>query len=190
MKSLEVSDNEFRRLATEVMALAAEYLSTLDSRPIFPPTSGMDTERIFAVDAPEQGMGDRALTGLRDVMEHARSQNARFFGYVQGTVDPVAAIGDLFASVINQNMTAWRSSPSGVTIERTVVRWLAEAIGCRGFLGTLTGGGSPANLMGIAMAREAKTSGNERGLWGTSGVVYGSEQVHMSMPKAVAMLGI
>ncbi len=81
----------------------------------------------------------------------------------QGPGEPVAALGDLFASILNQNMTAWRSSPSGVTIERTVVRWLAEAVGCPGFAGTLTGGGSAANLMGLAMAREAKTPANEHG---------------------------
>lgn len=191
MKSLELSDNEFRRLAAEVLALSAEYLSTLDARSIFPRTSGAEAERIFALDAPEHGMGEQAIFGLRDVMEHGRGQNGRFFGYVQGPGEPVAALGDLFASILNQNMTAWRSSPSGVTIERTVVRWLAEAVGCRGFLGTLTGGGSAANLMGLAMAREAKTPGNEHGLWGTgAGMVYASEQVHMAVPKAVAMLGI
>src|SRR6201987_6017013 len=191
MNSLEVSNDDFRRLAAEVVALSAEYLSSLDARSIFPHTSGAETEQVFALDLPEQGLGDRALADLRQVMERARAQNGRFFGYVQGAGEPVAALGDLFASVINQNMTAWRSSPAGVTIERTVVRWLAEAVGCKGFFGTLTGGGSPANLMGLAMAREAKTPGNEHGLWGANtGVIYASEQVHMAVPKAVAMLGI
>lgn len=191
MRPLELSDDEFQRLAAEVVALSAEYLSTLDERSTFPQTSGADAERVFALDLPEKGMGDQALAALREVMERGRAQNGRFFGYVQGPGEPVAALGDLFASILNQNMTAWRSSPSGVTIERTVVRWLAEAVGCPGFAGTLTGGGSAANLMGLAMAREGKTPGNERGLWSTgAGVVYASEQVHMAVPKAVAMLGI
>jgi aromatic-L-amino-acid/L-tryptophan decarboxylase len=191
MRPLELSPEDFRRLAADVVSLSAEYLATLDTRSVFPATSGVDAERIFALDLPEQGMGDAALAALREVMERARAQNGRFYGYVQGSGEPVAALGDLFASILNQNMTAWRSSPAGVTIERTVVRWLAEAVGCRGFAGTLTGGGSPANLMGLAMAREVKTPGNERGLWGASaGVVYASEQVHMAIPKAVAMLGI
>ncbi|HST08785.1 MAG TPA: pyridoxal-dependent decarboxylase [Terriglobales bacterium] len=191
MRPLELSDQEFRRLADEVVALSAEYFATLDARSTFPAISGQESERMFALDLPEQGMGAQALAALRDVMEKGRVQNGRFFGYVQGPGEPVAALGDLFASVVNQNMTAWRSSPSGITIERTVVRWLAEAVGCRGFFGTLTGGGSPANLMGLAMAREAKTPGNERGLWGANaGVIYASEQVHMAVPKAVAMLGI
>ncbi len=191
MRPLEVSDTEFRRLASEVVGLAAEYLARLDAQPIFPDTTGEEVERMFAVDLPEKGMGEHALAGLREVMTRARAQNGRFFGYVQGPGEPVAALGDLFASVLNQNMTAWRSSPSGVTLERTVVRWLAEAIACDGFSGTLTGGGSAANLMGLAMAREAKTPANEHGLWKAApGVVYASEQIHMAVPKAVAMLGI
>jgi aromatic-L-amino-acid/L-tryptophan decarboxylase len=191
MNPLEVSPQEFRRLAASVVDLSADFLSTLDTRPIFPATSGSEAERLFALDLPEEGMGEKAFTALHEVARHSRAQNGRFFGYVQGPGEPVAALGDLVASVLNQNMTAWRSSPAGVTIERTVVRWLAEAVGCTRFLGTLTGGGSAANLMGLAMAREAKTPANEHGLYQDApGVIYASEQVHMAVPKAVAMLGI
>jgi len=191
MDPLDISPEEFRRLAAGVTELSAEWIAGLDARPIFPTTSGAECERLFATDLPELGMGAEALTALREVLGHSRAQNGRFFGYVQGPGEPVAALGDLAASIVNQNMTAWRSSPSGVTIERTVVRWLAEAVGCRGFFGTLTGGGSAANLMGLTMAREAKTPANERGLYSAArGMVYASEQVHMAVPKAVAMIGI
>jgi aromatic-L-amino-acid/L-tryptophan decarboxylase len=191
MRPLEVSDEQFRRLAAEVVEISAEYLASLEQRAIFPQTSGVKTEERFSLNLPERGIGEAAVIGLREVVAHSRAQNGRFFGYVQGPGEAVSALGDLFASVLNQNMTAWRSSPAGVTIERTVVGWLAEAVGCHGFTGTLTGGGSAANLMGLTMAREAKTPGNERGLWGVgAGVVYASEQIHMAVPKAVAMLGI
>src|SRR5256885_8932809 len=191
MDPLELSAEEFRRLASTIADLSTAYLTTLDSQPIFPKTSGTEVEELFSTELPERGIGAEALAGLRDVVNHSRVQNGRFFGYVQGPGEPVAALGDLMASILNQNMTAWRSSPAGGTIERTVVRWLAEAIGCPGFLGTLTGGGSAANLMGLAMAREAKIPANERGLYGRNvGVIYASEQVHMAVPKAVAMLGI
>jgi len=191
MNPLHVSDSEFRKLAADVVDLSSEFLSTLDIQPSFPQTSGALSEQLFAIPMPERGMGTDALAALRDLMKQVRAQNGRFYGYVQGPGEPVAALGDLFASILNQNMTAWRSSPGGITIERTVVRWLAEAIGCKSFFGTLTGGGSAANLMGLTMAREAKTPANERGLWNAKpGVVYASEQVHMAVPKAVAMLGM
>lgn len=136
-------------------------------------------------------MGDRAFDALRDVIAHSRAQNGRFFGYVHGSGEPVAAIADLLASVLNQNLAAWRSSPAATTLELTVVSWLAQAIGCIGFRGSLCGGGSSANLMALAMAREAQIPANEIGTRGAAqGVVYASEEVHMSIPKSVALLGI
>jgi glutamate/tyrosine decarboxylase-like PLP-dependent enzyme len=95
----------------------------------------------------------------------------------------------LLASVLNQNVTAWRSGPAAVVIEQTVVGWLAQAIGCPEFCGHLTGGGSSANLMGLAMARETKAAANEKGA-ASGGVIYASDEIHMSIPKNVALLGI
>ena len=103
------------------------------------------------------------MDDLEAVAEHARANTGRLFPYVVGSGEPIAALGDLYASVLNQNVTAWRSAPSAVTVERTVVRWLAEAIGCNGFSGSLCGGGSLANLMALAMAREARAPANDAG---------------------------
>ncbi len=191
MQPLEISPEEFRRLAEQVVDFAAEYLTDMDSRATFPTTSGADTEKLFHTAPPEKGLGAEAVVALREVVAHTRVQNGRFFGYVLGSGEPVAAIADLLASVLNQNVTAWRSAPAAVTLERTVVDWMAQAIGCSGFRGSLTGGGSSANLMGLAMAREAKAAANERGLAGApQGVVYASEEVHMSIAKSIALLGI
>jgi len=191
MNPIELSPERFHHLASKIVEMSVKYLSSLDKRSVFPSTSGRETEQLFAASTPDHGMKERALEALVDLSSHSRAQNGRFFGYVQGTSEPVAALGDFVASVLNQNMTAWRSSPAGVTIERTVVRWLAEAIGCVGFSGTLTGGGSAANLMALALARESRIPSNDRGMLGSEmPVIYASEQVHMSIPKAVAMLGI
>lgn len=191
MNPVELPPHKFRDLATDFVSLTADYLSSLPERNVFPPTSGKETEQLFAEALPEHGLGERAFRAIADVIAHSRAQNGRFFGYVQGSSEPVAALGDFLASALNQNMTAWRSSPAGVTIERTVVRWLAEAVDCTGFSGTLTGGGSAANLMALAMARESAIPANDHGISGAEkAVVYASEQVHMSIPKAVAMLGI
>lgn len=191
MNPIELSPQRFRDLGADILRISTEYVSSLEQRQVFPSTSGAETVRLFSEELPVHTMGESALAALSDVIAHSRAQNGRFFGYVQGSVDPVAALGDLVASVLNQNMTAWRSSPAGVTIERTVVRWLAEAIACNGFSGTLTCGGSAANLMALAMARESRIPANDRGLTGRDkAVLYASEQVHMSIPKAVAMLGL
>jgi hypothetical protein len=186
--SLDISPEEFQRLAEQITRLAADYLSRLEGGPIQPAVSGKGLDALLGGRAPQRGCGAQVVELLRAIVDGSRVQNGRFLGYVMGSGEPVGAAADLLASVLNQNLTAWRSSPAGVTVERTVVRWLAEAIDCGGFSGHLTGGGSSANLMGLAMAREAKAPVNERG--GATGVVYASEQAHMSIGKAVALLGL
>ena len=155
MPPLDLSPEKFRELADRVADLCTEYLDTLDRRPIFPATTGAESQHLFQTNPPQTGLAESSLTDLSAVVNNSRVQNARFFGYVLGSAEPVAALGDLLASVLGQNVTAWRSGPAAVTIERTVIGWLAQAIGCNEFGGSLTGGGSSANLMGLAMASEA-----------------------------------
>jgi glutamate/tyrosine decarboxylase-like PLP-dependent enzyme len=185
---LGLTPDEFHAAAARVGAAAEDYLAGLDERAVFPATSGERAAAAFGGPVPEEGIGAAALDDLAQVAAQSRAGNGRFFGYVHGSGEPVAALGDLFASTLNQNVTAWRSSPGAVSIERTVVGWLAEAIGCAGFAGAFTSGGSMANLMGLAMAREARMPSNEEGA--RPAIVYASEEAHMSMPKAMAMLGI
>lgn len=186
---VEISTDQFRRLAEHVTQLAASYLENIDEQAISPATNGEETLRLFRTPMPEDGIGEDALNALPEVMRLSRVQNGRFFGYVLGSGEPVGAVADLFASVLNQNVTAWRSGPAAVIIEQTVVAWLAQAIGCPGFRGHLTGGGSSANLMGLAMARESRAPANERGIE-PGAVVYASSEIHMSIPKSIALLGI
>lgn len=189
MRELEIPDAELADLADEAVALAKAYWSSLGERPAYPSTSGSRTAELFARPWPEAGRGGEVLQDFAAIADHSRPSGGGFFGYVFGSGEPVGALGDLLASVLNQNVTSWRSAPAAVTIERSVVGWLAEAVGCAGFAGTLCGGGSAANTMALAMAREARLPANEHGVR-AGGVVYASEQVHMSIPKAAALLGI
>jgi aromatic-L-amino-acid/L-tryptophan decarboxylase len=188
MPPLRVSADEFRAIADGVNRLVADFLSDLEERRTVSATSTTDTAA-FDLPLPEEGVGEAALRDLEAISEHLRAPTGRRLPYVLGSGDPIGALGDLYASVLNQNVTAWRSAPAAVTIERTVVGWLAAAIGCNGFVGTFTSGGSLGNLMALAMARESRAPANEDGV--RSGmVVYASEEIHMSIPKAVAMLGL
>jgi aromatic-L-amino-acid/L-tryptophan decarboxylase len=189
MNPLSLSQEQYRQVYQRITQVALAYLGSVGELPSFPDVSGVQAEGMFSATLPEQGMGMAALDALADIIENARPCGPRFFGYVLGSGEPVAAAADLLASVLNQNVTAWRSSPSAVTIERTVVGWLAKMIGCNGFSGSLCGGGSSANLMGLAMAREARLPANEAGVT-KHGAVYASTEAHMSIGKAAALLGI
>jgi len=167
----------------------SDYLEMLPQIPSYPThINGGDLERILGGDLPVDGMGADAFDLLSEVFQYSRPASPRFFGYVFGSGEPIAALGQFAASALHQNVTAWRSAPAAVTIERAVIRWLADALGCRGFSGSLTSGGSSANLMGLCMAREAKLPANHTGVRG--GVVYCSSEAHFSTPKAAALLGL
>jgi glutamate/tyrosine decarboxylase-like PLP-dependent enzyme len=185
---LHVSNEQFRELAERVVAMAADFYAELDRLPTFPQASGLEVQRCFEQPLPEQGLGPRALDAFAQIVAMSRPPSPRFFAYVMGSGEPVAALADLLASVLNQNLTAWRSAPAAVTIERQIVDWIAAAIGCPGFGGSLCGGGSSANLMGLAMAREAVAPANETGAG--PGAVYASSEAHMSIGKSVALLGL
>lgn len=189
MNPLSLSDEQYQHIYERITQLSLDYLHSLPERPSFPDLTGDQVQSTFSRSVPEEGMGLHALDDLTKVVEGIRPCGPRFFGYVLGSGEPVAAAADLLASVLNQNVTGWRSSPSAITIERTVVGWLGEAIGCKGFYGSLCGGGSSANLMGLAMAREAKLPANDAGVT-KPGAVYASSEIHMSIGKALALLGI
>src|SRR5215831_15497570 len=99
MNSLEISENQFRQLADRITEVAANYLHGLDSRPIAPATSGEESARLFESALPDQGLGEQALNALSAVIDSSRAQNARFFGYVLGSGEPVGAVADFLASV-------------------------------------------------------------------------------------------
>jgi glutamate/tyrosine decarboxylase-like PLP-dependent enzyme len=188
MNPLEISPEEFHDIILQVGELATGFLRSLPTVRAYPEVTGAQTTQLFGGPVPEDGLGPEALDALHDVLATVRPPTGRFYGYVLGSGDPVGAAADLLASVINNNQTAWRSCPAGVAIEQTVVSWIAAAIGCKGFRGSLCGGGSAANLMGLAMSREAKLPANDTGA--QPGIVYASTEVHMAVPKALAMLGI
>jgi aromatic-L-amino-acid decarboxylase len=189
MRRLSLSSERFETLARYLSEFTSAYLQKLPQLPTYPPgITGLETERLFAGDAPAEGIGDEAFNSLASIFEHSRPASPRFFGYIFGSGEPIGMLGEFAASVLHQNVTAWRSAPAAVTIERTVVRWLADAIGCNGYRGSLTLGGSSANLMGLCMAREAKAPANQNGTR-NGNVIYCSSEAHMSIQKAAALLG-
>jgi glutamate/tyrosine decarboxylase-like PLP-dependent enzyme len=185
---LAIPPDELRALVSVAGALATDYWTGIDRRPCAPRVSGADTVERFRSEWADGGIGLAALDDFRDIAEWSRTTNGRFFGYVFGSGEPVGAVGDLLASALNQNVTAWRSAPAAAVIEQTVVGWLAQGIGCGGHRGSLCGGGSAANLMGLAMAREARAPARDHGA--QPAIVYASSEVHMSIPKAMSLLGL
>ena len=99
MRSLEISPEQFRLLAKQVCDLVADYLETIDARPVAPSVTGAETEKTFRAPLPEKALGPESLNDLQNVLRYSRGNNGRFFGYVLGSGEPVGA-GMLFLGVV------------------------------------------------------------------------------------------
>ncbi|MDT4954068.1 MAG: aromatic-L-amino-acid/L-tryptophan decarboxylase [Acidobacteriota bacterium] len=188
---------EHERLGLAVTKIISDYARELDGLPVTSDATPAELEKIFDEPLPRSGISaDEILARFEsDVAPHAMQiPSPRYYGLFNPTPLPIAVWADALASAINQNEAAWRNSPSASIIEARVLRWLCELVGYGGeSFGTLTSGGSEANLIGLKCARDkAHAEMRDKGVRAASGelVVYASEQSHYSLEKSVDILGL
>src|SRR6266566_9694959 len=185
---LEPSADEIRAWGNSAIKLITEYLGGLRNRPVYRHTSSREIRDGLDPALPTKGIDfDGLLKVFRETIVPFSRQNAhpRMFGYVQSPGTPIAAFADLLASMLNANLTIWRSAPAPVELECLTIDWIRQILGFNaGAGGLFVSGGSMANLIGIAMARQTKdySSGRLR--------MYASSETHFSIIKAAALLGI
>jgi aromatic-L-amino-acid decarboxylase len=143
---------------------------------------------------PSTGQGAEAAYRdfLHDVRPYPRGNcHPRFWGWVNGSGLPVGVLADLLASAMNSSVAAFENSAT--MVEEQVLEWLKQMLNLpTAASGVLTSGCSMSNLIGLAVARDAKL-GNARagGLVEAKSrpILYASDQSHSSIQKAVELLG-
>ena len=190
---------EHEMLGRAVSQIIADYAASLDRLPVCSPAGPEELEKLFEEPLPLEGAAAEEILQefTRDVLPHAMNiPSPRYYGLFNPTPLPIAVWADALASGINQNGAAWRNSPSASAVEARLLRWLCELIGYgAAAFGTLTSGGSEANLVGLKCARDrAARAARDEGLRHegskSSLVVYASEQCHYSFVKSVDILGL
>src|SRR5437764_2783190 len=185
---LDPSADEIRDWGNSVIQLMTDYLRTLRDRGVYRHMFSRRIRNRLDAALPTKGTDFNGLLKVfrEDIIPFSR-QNAhpRMFGYVQSPGTPLGAFADLLASILNANLTVWRSAPAPVEIERLTIDWIRQILGFDVEAGGLfVSGGSMANLAAIAAARQTKdcSSGRLR--------IYASSETHFSIVKAAALLGI
>ena len=191
MSSLDPSPEDFREWGRKAVDAMADYLAQLREQRLYPDTTSREIRQKLDAALPQEGVGfDHVLKAFTETIVPLGRQNGhpRMFGYVQSPGAPLGVLADFLASSINANLTAWRSAPAPVELERLTIDWLRQIMGMPdGAAGLFVSGGSMANLSALAAARARKTEQQNR--QGTL-KLYLSEQTHYSVAKAAGLLGL
>ena len=188
---------EFRREAHRLVDWMADYLETVESRPVrsgvepgeiagrlpaAPPESGEPFERIFA-------------DFERDLLPGVTHwQHPSFFAYFPANSSPPSVLAEMLTAALGVNCMLWQTSPAGTELETRALDWLRQMIGLpEGFAGVIQDTASSATLCAILAARERATgyAANRRGVSGEDRLrLYTSVEAHSSVEKAVRIAGL
>src|SRR5215467_11816199 len=157
---LDPSADEMRNWCDSVLQFMTDYLGDLRNYRVYGRMSSREIRDRFDSTLPTKGTDfDSLLKVFRETIVPFSRQNAhpRMFGYVQSPGTPIAAFADLLASMLNANLTIWRSAPAPVELERLTIDWIRQILGFSAKAGGLfVSGGSMANLAALAAARRPK----------------------------------
>jgi len=182
---LEPGPRERVALAASAIAHAERFLEELPEGPSYR-GAGDPFESLLDPGFDEDGRPtDVTLDYLDRCVDRPGIATAspRFMGYVPGGGLFHSAVGDFLAAASNKYAGFAPAAPGAVRLENATIAWLARTIGFPATAaGTLTSGGSLANLTAIVAAREAR---DEAG----GGAVYLSSTAHHCVEKALRIAG-
>ena len=114
--------------------------------------------------------------------------SGRHLGYIPGGGVITGAIGDYLAALTDLYAGIYFASPGAVRIENSMVEWMAQVFNMPSTTtGTLTSGGSLANLIALVCARDARKVKSKDF---DKLVIYTSSQTHHCVDKAIRIAGL
>ncbi|MGI9286889.1 MAG: pyridoxal phosphate-dependent decarboxylase family protein [Pseudomonadales bacterium] len=142
-----------------------------------------------------------AGTLLEDIIQEVRDDilpytlgntHPRFWGWVHGSGTASGVIAQMMTAAINANMAGRDHAP--IYVEAQVIHWMQTLFGLpEGASGIMCTGTSSATLLGLAVARQ-RAVGSKVRRYGNSAnpglVAYCSQQAHVSVVKAIELLGL
>jgi glutamate/tyrosine decarboxylase-like PLP-dependent enzyme len=187
--------DEMRALAHRMVDDALTYLETIRERPVWQPIPDEVAARLN-VPAPHEAAGADATYQefTRNILPYPMGNiHPRFWGWYMGAGTVFGALSDFMAAIMNPNLGGGNHVAN--LVEEQVINWVKEMIAFpKEASGLLVSGGSMANLVGLAVARNTKAGFDVR----ASGMhaapqrlmVYASVEVHSCNQKAVELFGM
>ena len=192
--------SDLRELLELTASRAADFLETLDHRPVFPQTTPEELRRLLAGPLPEGPTDPAAVVEQLAVGADpgiVAMPSGRYFGFVIGGSVPAALAADWLTSAWDQNAGLYAGGPSASIVEDTAGAWLKELLGIpsHASFGFVTGC-QMAHVTALAAARfhvlqEAGWNVNRDGLSGSPRVrVLAGAKRHITIDRALRLLGL
>jgi len=186
---------EMRILAHRMVDDAITYIEQVAERPVWRPVPNHIAARL-QTPAPYEPMAAAAVYNefLETIFPYPMGNvHPRFWSWYMGNGTVFGALGDFLAAVMNSNLGGGHHA--AIFVEEQVVNWMKEILSLpKNASGLLVSGGSMANLIGLAVARNVKADFDirETGLQNIPHpmTIYASSEVHSSAQKAVELLGL
>jgi glutamate/tyrosine decarboxylase-like PLP-dependent enzyme len=184
-----------RALAHRMVDEAVEHLAQVRERPVWMPMPD-DVRARLQTGLPENPAPLEEVYGEYQENVAAYSMgnvHPRFWGWYMGSSNFTGALGDFLAAVEGSNLGG--GNTGAAQVEQQVVDWLKEIAGFpKSASGTLTSGGSMANLVAHTVIRNLAAGYDVRkeGIAGLKKPLrfYASDQVHSCHQKALETLGL
>jgi glutamate/tyrosine decarboxylase-like PLP-dependent enzyme len=195
-ETLDPQDWEImRKLGHTMVDDMVTYLKIVRDRPVWQ-TVPESIKAQFNTSAPTnpQAPNEVYREFVEEVLPYPMGNiHPRFWGWILGTGTIMGAYAEFLAAAINTNNGGGNHIANHV--EKQVLDWIKEMLQFpTSASGVLTSGCSASNLIGLAVARNAKAGYDLRrkGLQNAPEkmVLYASEEVHSSVQKAVELMGL
>ncbi|WP_312363479.1 aspartate aminotransferase family protein [Ensifer sp.] len=184
-----------RALSHRIVDDAIDYVSGVRDRPVWRDMPD-DVRRSFATRLPEgpSPADDVYREVAANVLNYPMGNiHPRFWSWYMGSSNFTGALGDFLAAIQGSNLGG--GNHAAALMDQQVVDWCKQMMGFPDSAsGTLVSGGSVANIIGLAVARNVKAGLDvrERGVAEIERPLrfYGSDQIHSCHRKAMETLGL
>lgn len=189
-KLLEPTPLQREAARNEVVKYTEYFLNSIESTPAY--SADREASKVF-LNSPlseDPTPLPEAIGMLNEGLDKPALNPASggHLGYIPGGGLYYSALGDYWADITNRYAGIFYAGPGAVRMENMLVRWTAELAGYPSdAAGTLTSGGSMANLSAIVSARDYMNINSDKV---KKAVIYLSSAVHHCVFKAIRIAGL